>query len=123
MTQKSKPPLTPRRIFADDLAVEQGGETYYPHAGEFVEFKGRPAVGLYLRFGQLGDSPEAVSLLLEYLTDWDWTDDEGKPYGPPTIEALMRLPAVELGWLLTNAASEPKTEEAHLNGSSPSTAT
>lgn len=118
---QTKPPLTPRRVFAADLTVEVGGETYRPHEDEFVEFKGRPSVGLFVTFAQLGDSPEAIELLLEYLVAWNWTDDEGRAYvSPPTRESLLRLPPEELTWLLTHVASEPTPEEASKNGSSSS---
>lgn len=103
-----KPPMTPRQVDSDDLAVVVGGETYYPHEGEWVKFKGRPSLGLWLKLRDLGDShEEAYGLLLQHIHSWNWTDDEGNPYeNPPTIATLLSLAKEEFQWLLVKLGSE-----------------
>ena len=120
--EKRKPPLAPRRVMADDITVEVGGETYHPHAGEYVEFKGRPSVGLYLKVAQLGESPEALMLLVENLHAWTLTDDGGNEYpNPPALDSLLRMPGEELGWLLKNVSTVGIGDEALGNVPTPST--
>lgn len=121
MPTKTKPPVKLRRVVADDLAIEMDSETYYPHAGESVVFKGRATVGLYVMIAQLGSSPEGLSLLAEQIDSWTWTDDEGKPYPEPTLDALLRLPTEELGWLIQNVSSDG--EDVSKNADTPSIAT
>ena len=120
MPTNSKPPSNaPRRVVADDLAVNYNGEVYYPHAGEWVEFKGRPSVGLYLRFMEMADaSSKGIQELTPHVLAWDWTDDDGKPYPPPSVEVISGLPPEELKWLLTHASSDATPAK---NGITPST--
>lgn len=117
----TKPPLKPRRVPADDITVEAEGVTYYPHRDEWVEFKGRPSVGLAL--GIEGGPPEEVfTLLLEVIHDWTLTDDEGEPYDrPPTAAALRRLAPEELTWLRTHASLSRRGEIDRGNAYAPST--
>ena len=103
----AKPPTKPRRVMADSLEVVVDGVTYQPHEGEWVEFKGRPTIGLYLALAQLGESAEGLSRLLAQIHDWNLTDDDGACYPrPPTLEALMALPKEELTWLVANASAD-----------------
>jgi hypothetical protein len=119
---KTKPPTLPRRVFADDLSVVVGGEIYYPHAGEWVEFKGRPSVGLYVKLMDITSaSKESLKELHKYIVAWDWTDDAGQPYvNPPTLETLLDMPPEELKWLLVNAGSDAALPTK--NGGTPSIA-
>jgi len=118
--QRSKPPVAPRRVSSDDLTVVIGGETYWPHAGEWVEFKGRPNVGLYVKLLDLATtSQDSLKELHKYIVAWNWTDDAGVPYAnPPTLETLLEMPAEELKWLLTHAGSDAAA--ATKNGGTPS---
>ena len=119
MPEQSKPPTTPRRIYAADLAVQQAGSTYYPHAEEWVEFIGRPSVGLYIKLVDLGRSPEGLALLHEHMSAWNWTNDAGEPYAnPPALDDVYRMSEEELGWLLAYAGREPSDLK---NASTPST--
>ena len=47
MSEPTKAP--PRRVPSDDFTTTVGAEEYHPHAGEWVEFIGRPSVGDSLR--------------------------------------------------------------------------
>lgn len=111
--------MTPRRIYATDLAVEQEGTTYYPHAEEWVEFTGRPSVGLYIKLVDLGKTPEGLELLHSLMTGWNWTNDVGEPYAnPPELDDVYRMSEEELGWLLAYAGRD---RSAVKNESTPST--
>lgn len=111
-TKPRKPPLTPRQVDSDDLAVVVGGDTYYPHEGEWVKFKGRPSMGLWLKVKALGEEEssggeEVYALLLNHIHSWSWTDDNGDPYeNPPTIGTLLSLAKEEFGWLLAKLGDE-----------------
>lgn len=124
MVTRSKPPASARRIPSDDCTVVVGDEVYYPHAGEWVEYRGRPSVGVALGFmsGPEG-SATSIKLLATEIASWNWTDDEGRPYpSPPTADDLLRLPKEELGWLIGHAESAaPLDEDARKNASTPST--
>jgi hypothetical protein len=119
---KTKPPITPRRVYADALCVIVGNEDYYPHAGEWVEFKGRPSVGLYMKLLDMANaSKDSLTELLKYIVAWDWTDDSGNAYAnPPTLETLLDMPPEELKWLLVNAGSDASITTK--NGGTPSIA-
>lgn len=119
---KTKPPITPRKVYADDLCVVVGNEDYYPHVGEWVEFKGRPSVGLYVKLMDLANaSKESLKELLKYMVAWNWTDDAGEPYAnPPTLETLLDMPSEELKWLLVHAGSDAAVLTK--NGGTPSIA-
>lgn len=117
---RTKPPAKTRTVCADDFTVVVDGETYYPHAGESVTFKGRLSVGLYLELTRLDQAETGLDLLASAITEWSFTDDEGRAYAsPPTVEVLKALPAEELGWLIAASRSERKEEEVK-NASSPS---
>lgn len=119
-TKQTKPPLEARRVYSDDLSIVIGGETYYPHAGEWVEFKGRPSVGLYVKLLDLATaSQDSLHELHKYIVAWNWTDDAGNAYAnPPTLETLLEMPAAELKWLLVNAGNDAAI--ATKNGGTPS---
>lgn len=122
MPEKRKPPIVPRRVMADDIAVVVGSETYHPHVGEWVEFKGRPSVGLYLQVADAGQSSQAVALLVKNLHAWTLTNDVGVPYpNPPSSDSVMSMAAEEFAWLIQNVSSDGLTEEALKNANTPST--
>lgn len=109
MTNKArtKPPTMARRVSCDDLTVVVGGETYFPHYGEWVEYKGRPSVGLYIKLlGMNSASEDGLKELAKYVTAWNWTDDDNKPYPAPSAEVFTMLPTDELKWLLITAGND-----------------
>lgn len=117
MVQQSKPPNKARRVFLNDFTVVQDGSTYYPHAGEWVDFRGRPSLGFYMKLMQLGESPEGVEMLHGFIAGWSLTDDDGKPLpNPPSIGDLLMLPRDEFTWILSHVETE-----ASPNGVTPST--
>lgn len=118
--ERRKPPLKPRRVMADELAVDVDGETYYPHVGEWVEFKGRPSLGLYLEMTKLAESTEGLVRLLQYIHAWTLTDDEGNAY-PLELASLMRMPKEEIAWLLSSCELPGVSESESKNGLTPST--
>lgn len=99
---------------SDSLAIEADGETYYPHAGETVTFRGRQTVGdalLALRLQSVnGESdPERIAETMQSVVEglakrivaWTWTDDDGTAYpSPPTADVVASLSFAELGWLV-----------------------
>jgi len=119
--EKSKPPAVARRVYGDSLSVVYQQEVYYPHAGEYVDFKGRPSVGLYVDLMSMASNTKGMERLASTIVGWNWTDDEGRPYeNPPTFETLMLLPTEELKWLLQKAGSDEGAQDP--NGITPSTA-
>lgn len=111
--QRTKPPNKPRRVSAADIKVVEDGETYYPHVGEWVEFRGRVSLGLYLDLMDAGRSRENLQLLLGIIHGWTLTDDNGQPV-PLSLEGLLSLPQEELSWLIANAGSAARTDEEAL---------
>lgn len=118
MVTKSKPQAI--TVAGDNLAIVVGDETYYPHAGETVTFRGRKTVGdatLALKLQGIGgdSSPDVIEEALAGLLGslevaivaWDWTDDSGEPYpSPPDADTLRSLSFEELAWLVGRGASE-----------------
>jgi len=143
MPPKKKGPTKPkaRRVPSDDCILTIDGEEYAIHAGEWVEFRGRPKMGFftrYLRFQGLGESAQAGTLtdedtkelarvaedigdeLAKSISAWSWTGDDGEPMPLPTVgEALNDLEQDEFQWLLY-AYFEPMGG-GRKNASSPST--
>jgi hypothetical protein len=131
--QRTKVP--PLRVSSDSYTITSGGETYRPHAGEWVDvkggtrlrdmltavalgelaagFDGAPTPAALAAFkGQLDDLAAAVH---ERITDWSWTDDAEKPYAsPPWLTDIQGLDFNELMWLATAGMQTP-TSEAQKN--------
>lgn len=133
--QTGKPTKLPRKPFtvvADDLEIEEDGETYRPHAGENVTFRGRMTVGDYLNALSLASFDEThlegadavFDEMLENLAlrivSWDWTGDYNESLPPPTPKVLRGLSFEELSWLIQKA-NGARTAEQSKNGSTPST--
>ena len=129
-----------RRVASDDFVVTVLGEEYRPHAGEWVEFRGRLSMGQYLAMlglmkmsGLENLSPAEISaldlsesmaklaeMLARSIVAWSWTDDAGQPYpSPPVPENLTDLSIEELSYLVGRAAGGA-TEAESKNGGSPS---
>jgi hypothetical protein len=130
-----------RRVPSDDCILVQDGEEYAIHAGEWVEFRGRPSMGfftMYLQLQSLGDAAQAGALTAEessalgkaaedmgdelarHIAAWTWTDDAGEPMPlPVTGEALDHLDQTEFQWLLAQYLQASGGDRP--NGSSPST--
>jgi hypothetical protein len=116
MGKNRRAPLIERK--SDDFVIEEGGEEYYPHAGESVIFRRRlsPAdLMMMMQAEELGDSEdqreivhflfgEIPPILLRAIHSWTWTD----PYtGEPmelSLEAIQNLDIPELTYL-TNKLS------------------
>lgn len=129
MPTKTKPTKIPTRtVVADDLAVEVDGETYYPHAGEVVTFRGRMSVGDYLnsaKLAALGSDMSAeqvdklddlfgqtIEALAKRIVSWDWTDDAGDPLpSPPDADVLRGLATEEVQWLIGKSAGVRSEDE------------
>lgn len=116
MVEKTKPPRLRRVVVGDDLPVVANGEVYHPHAGEWVEFKARPTMELYLEVNRLGETEEAMQRIVELLSEWDWTDDEGNAYtNPPEYKDILKLPPEEFRWLLQHAGAEVKPDSKNFS--------
>lgn len=144
---QSKPPGN--RVPSDSYQVEVGGVTYYPHVGEWVEYRSAPTISDQLTmirfagFGELaqqyaqreaagedvGGAVEAMigDLLNELASGiraWNWTDDNGIPYAsPPTGGDLAGLSMPELTYLLSRGAATGETEGEQGKDSAVSTTT
>lgn len=106
MSNTRKPAL--RRVPSDDLVIEEGGELYTPHAGEWVEILPGFRVADFRVVQALADlqvtmqalrgeddgelramvaASEAYALTLAEIRTrvirWSWTDDLGRPYPQP----------------------------------------
>ncbi len=95
---KKKPPIALRTVPTDDFTRIRDGETYYPHAGEWVTFaplamstgEMRAAFGMDdYRAGRTDDmrivDRSLVMLhksLARRVVAWNWTDDLGRPIVP-----------------------------------------
>ena len=120
MGKKRRAPMTV--VPSDDFVVKDGGEEYYPHAGESVTFRKRVSPRDLMVIARAGDlqndtegekgaaklarffHDEACVVLGRAIHSWTWTDpysDEGTAYPEPSAEALRDLDAqTELQYLL-----------------------
>ena len=133
----SKPP--PRREASDSFTVTIDGKEYQPHAGEWIDWRGRGTVGsliVSLRLQKLlrvsgldAEEAEETSGLYEqvcrdiadFIVGWSWTDDSSEPYpSPPGPEVIRSLSYEELFYLV-GLRFGGSTEEESKNGSTPST--
>lgn len=131
---RSKPPK--RTVKSDSFKVDQDGESYFPHAGESVTFKGRGSVRsamTAMSLSRLSDLPsekittamdpdgimgKVLHELADNIHSWTWTDPDGEPYPErPDRELLAGLEFGELAWLLSAMAGneERATEEERKN--------
>lgn len=125
--------VPPRRVRSDDYVDEADGKEYRPHAGQWVDFRGKSTVesviiGLrlqtLLRLSGLSDEEAAeTSGLYERVTEelargiaaWNWTDDDGNDLpSPPSAKDIRALSVAELFWLL-GARYGSRTKEAAKN--------
>jgi len=122
-----------RRIPSDDCAVASGGETYYPHEGEWVEIRPVASIAEVRALDGLrrlkveldaaaGESDEAVRVLsimdkhfgavceslARRMVAWSWTDDNGEPMPQPASQpkVLEQLKGDEILWLMNAAQGE-----------------
>ena len=128
------------RVSSDDFAVVIGEEEYRPHAGEWIEVRGKATVGDFLmasglqqlqgleemtpdQFGELETLLEGVlRQLAASIAAWSWTDDRGEAMpSPPTAEMLRALSFEELAYVIGAVMGTTRTEATRKNGSSPST--
>lgn len=129
-----------KRISGDDYTVVLDGETYYPHADEWVELRTTQTIEDFALITQLsgaaGDDLTATLATMRTVRDalarriiaCEWTDVRGDLLpSPPTAADLDRLDLNEIAWLFRGGKSaadliaEQDTEAK--NGSAPSTAT
>jgi len=142
----SKP--QPKRLPSDDCKVIQGGETYYPHEGEWVEVLPGVTVDGVRQLHTLhelapkllaaqgeadeqarilalmdGAFSEVARFLAPRLTAWNWTDDLGRPLPLPdgTPGPLGCLRQEELFWLISAAQGETPGKGASASKPSPTT--
>jgi hypothetical protein len=130
MAKKRRAPLAV--VSSDDLVVEDGGEQYYPHAGESVTFKKRISprdLMVIARASDLQDTvdktgaaklarffhDEACVVLGRAILSWTWTDPYTEEvYPEPSADTLRDLDAQsELQYLLEKwlTVSNPPDEE------------
>jgi hypothetical protein len=125
----------PKQIPSDTCAVRIGGETYYPHEGEWIEVLPSPntlrETQAFVRFGIAARNLEATEgdddqvdqtdkyleqdfgVLLEIVAKrviaWNWTDMRGRPL--PQLDAkadlLRDLSDQEVYWLVLACRGEP----------------
>ena len=100
-----------RRVPSDDCILVQDGEEYAIHAGEWVEFRGRPSMGFFTMYLSLQSlvqdaanlSPQEAGAmakvanaigdeLARHIAAWTWTDDTGEPL-PLPAEGQVAGPA------------------------------
>jgi hypothetical protein len=128
-----------RRVLSDDCILTQDGVEYAIHAGEWVEFRGRPSMAfftMYLSLQNLASDPTNLTPvetgamahvaegigdhLARHIAAWTWTDDAGAPLPLPTEgAALDNLDQVEFQWLLAHFLNSAGGDRP--NASSPST--
>lgn len=135
----------PSHLDSSECAVNVDGATYYPHEGEWVELYRIASVGelrTLEKLRRLGvdmaaaegepDQQERQMMLInrhfaevcgflsQRVVAWNWTDLSGEPLPMPhgNPEALARLTADELMWLVT--ASQGETPGERKNASAPS---
>lgn len=127
-----------RRYPSDDLTITSGGESYAPHAGEWVEMRGGPSWDFLrdtatltrlesLPFSELtSDDARALvdtlgrmlTFLATRITDWSWTGNDEQPLPKPTPEVLGSLEREEVLWLvvtLTQGATPGAAAESEKN--------
>lgn len=141
----SKP--EPTRFETDDFTVVVDGQTYHPHAGEWVELFPSQSVAEVLATGKLaklgaeleaakGDPDEsrqvmaAISehfdMVCAHLADrvvaWSWTNRRGDPLPQPdgTSGPIARLTNEELNYLLSVGQRRQESADDRKNGSRPS---
>ena len=119
LVMKKKPPL--RTIPSDELTLVIDGETYHPHEGEWIKVRPKLSVVAFTNalrlYGltsggttfDLKDSlavaelyDKSVSEVGRAIVEWNWTDDEGKPLGPPSPKVIESLNQQEFWWLLAS---------------------
>lgn len=146
MAAKKKGPTKPkaRRVPSDDCILTLDGEDYAIHAGEWVEFRGRPSMAFLARYMQFQGIRESMASgseltmessamlrraaedigdeLARHISAWTWTDDAGDPMPLPVKgEALDNLDQVEFQWLLMEFLSGGPAGGDRPNASAPST--
>lgn len=138
MTKNKRVPTV--TIPSDDLLINVNGEEFYPHTGESVTFKrkmtprdlmvmadvagiqdkykDRPLEAAQVLYGTL------CPLLSKRIDDWDWTDDDGKPYPKPSeddfVETLYDLALEEINYLVEKYNSASAPQETEKNSQQPS---
>jgi hypothetical protein len=127
---KNKPPV--RRVACDSYEVTIGGVTYYPHEGEWAEFRGGPswqflrdsAALASVRGSAVKDTDQTdliatIDRLMEFLASrlvaWNWTDDSGKPLPPPSVDVLQRIDQDEAQYLMGLLSSSFADKDAEKN--------
>lgn len=141
MPKKSKPPA--RRVPSDDYTLVLDNETYYPHVGEWVEFRSRGSVAdtmlaielsqlqgsgpdeLKEHLGKSGTMADITGNLANNIKAWSWTNDDGEPFpSPPTARDIRALSFEEIGYLIGAQRGDqkaPESDDDRVNASSDST--
>lgn len=119
-------------VQSDDLVVlDDDGNEYRPHAGEWVRFRRSVPLSIMRAMTQaaaissLGDDAPAeveaalialVDAIAGQVLDWSWTDFDWCPYPKPAdraafVEVLWNLDDYELRWLQAHIADGAKLEK------------
>ena len=139
-----KPPSI--KLPSGDFELVVDGVTYKPHEGEWIEASRMQRIGEVVSISQLsrlgvelqalaGDEDEQARMadlmekhfedicrvLAERVIAWNWTNDQGNAYPPPSRDAFQLLRAEELYYLLRVIQGEGPGEQK--NGSRPSETT
>jgi hypothetical protein len=132
-----------RRVPSDDCKVEDGGELFYPHEGEWIEctrglqvremaslqemqsmlteldtVKGEPDEWQRVPEIMTRHYDRLIPILRDRVVRWNWTDDAGRPYPQPMDDpdVFRRLKPEELWYL--SAAIRGETPGEQKNGGS-----
>lgn len=125
------------RVPSDNFAVEIGGDTYYPHAGEWIEFDLQPTIADFVNAlgllrmdeqiarAQSGDvdpqlertMADLVPAALDRIIAWTWTDKRGVPYANPPREAdIRRLSQAEWQYIISRGALDAEDVRKNASG-------
>src|SRR5574343_659356 len=119
---KGWPVLT---IASDDLTMEADGQTFAPHAGEWVKLIRRMGPSEMKIVSECQSAGEVnlttdegrdlfdriCALLAHMMVDWNWTGPDGEAYPKPTAEVLGQLTYEEIGWLMARY-TEPMSKNS-----------
>lgn len=132
------------RVPSDNFAVEIGGVTYHPHAGEWIEFDIQPSIADFVgalgllrmdeqiaraQAGHIDPQLEQtlaglVPAALDRIIAWSWTDKRGVAYAnPPTEADIRRLSQAEWQYVISRGAIDSEDERKNASGSSTTAST
>jgi hypothetical protein len=121
MSKERRWPDLTRKVATDNFIFKLDGQDYHPHAGKWVIMKRKiSSLGLAttLRFAAMARKGistdeegaeefsrllmETAEVLADNVLDWNWEDEEGKPYQKPNGDpkTMAKLHVQELMYLV-----------------------